>query len=145
MNPLFCGILCFAEAATAIDHMSSSSSSSSSSYSLRNRKIGVIELGYIGLSLAVEIGKGFQTVDFDIRSDHAPWADCDETAHEYGLRSLKTFKNGTYDVVVTDVGQHEFRKIGIAKCVHSRTRPTSCTASSTFPRPVKRMTGPENE
>ncbi len=35
--------------------------------SLRNCRIGVIGLGYVGLPLAVEFGKHFHTVGFDIK------------------------------------------------------------------------------
>ena len=35
-------------------------------FNLRNLKVGVVGLGYVGLPLAVEFGKRFQTVGFDI-------------------------------------------------------------------------------
>ena len=34
--------------------------------SLKNQKIGIIGLGYVGLPLAVEFGKIYNTVGFDI-------------------------------------------------------------------------------
>jgi UDP-N-acetyl-D-galactosamine dehydrogenase len=37
-------------------------------FNLRNLKIGVVGLGYVGLPLAVEFGKRFSTVGFDIKS-----------------------------------------------------------------------------
>lgn len=37
-------------------------------FSLRNCKLGVIGLGYVGLPLAVEFGKHYQTVGFDIKA-----------------------------------------------------------------------------
>ena len=37
--------------------------------SLRNLKIGIVGLGYVGLPLAVEFGKQFDTVGFDIDAD----------------------------------------------------------------------------
>jgi UDP-N-acetyl-D-galactosamine dehydrogenase len=37
-------------------------------FNLRNLKIGVVGLGYVGLPLAVEFGKRFNTVGFDIKS-----------------------------------------------------------------------------
>jgi UDP-N-acetyl-D-galactosamine dehydrogenase len=37
-------------------------------FSLRNCKIGVLGLGYVGLPLAVEFGKVFKTVGFDIKA-----------------------------------------------------------------------------
>ncbi|MGH8186513.1 MAG: hypothetical protein ACREUC_08115, partial [Steroidobacteraceae bacterium] len=38
-----------------------------SQLSLRNCKVGIIGLGYVGLPLAVEFGKHFKTVGFDIK------------------------------------------------------------------------------
>ena len=38
-------------------------------FNLRNLKIGVVGLGYVGLPLAVEFGKRFTTVGFDIKAD----------------------------------------------------------------------------
>ena len=39
-----------------------------SALSLSNCKIGVVGLGYVGLPLAVEFGKKFRTVGFDIKA-----------------------------------------------------------------------------
>ena len=36
-------------------------------FNLRNLKIGVVGLGYVGLPLAVEFGRRFHTVGFDIK------------------------------------------------------------------------------
>jgi UDP-N-acetyl-D-galactosamine dehydrogenase len=44
-----------------------------------------------------------------------PWADPDESEHEYGLRPLKKAKAGTYDALVMGVAHDEFRKMGVAK------------------------------
>ena len=38
-------------------------------FNLRNLRIGVVGLGYVGLPLAVEFGKHFSTVGFDIKAD----------------------------------------------------------------------------
>jgi len=38
-------------------------------FNLRNLKVGVVGLGYVGLPLAVEFGKRFSTVGFDIKAD----------------------------------------------------------------------------
>ncbi|HEU4603530.1 MAG TPA: Vi polysaccharide biosynthesis UDP-N-acetylglucosamine C-6 dehydrogenase TviB, partial [Steroidobacteraceae bacterium] len=37
-------------------------------FNLKNTKIGVIGLGYVGLPLAVEFGKHFKTVGFDVKA-----------------------------------------------------------------------------
>jgi UDP-N-acetyl-D-galactosamine dehydrogenase len=39
-----------------------------SQFSLRNCKLGIVGLGYVGLPLAVEFGKHFKTVGFDIKA-----------------------------------------------------------------------------
>jgi UDP-N-acetyl-D-galactosamine dehydrogenase len=46
-----------------------------------------------------------------------PWADPDESEHEYGLRpvKLRKIKPGTYDAVVMGVAHNEFRQMGIEK------------------------------
>ena len=36
---------------------------------VRNFKVGVVGVGYVGLPLAVEFGKHFDTVGFDIKAD----------------------------------------------------------------------------
>ncbi len=38
-------------------------------FSLRNLKVGVVGLGYVGLPLAVEFGRHFRTVGFDIKPE----------------------------------------------------------------------------
>jgi UDP-N-acetyl-D-glucosamine/UDP-N-acetyl-D-galactosamine dehydrogenase len=42
-----------------------------------------------------------------------PWADPDESEHEYDLRPLKKAKAGTYDAIVMGVAHQEFRKMGV--------------------------------
>ena len=37
--------------------------------SLRNCRVGVVGLGYVGLPLAIEFGKHFVTIGFDIRRE----------------------------------------------------------------------------
>ena len=44
-----------------------------SALSLSNCKIGVVGLGYVGLPLAVEFGKKFRTVGFDIKATRVAW------------------------------------------------------------------------
>ena len=44
-----------------------------------------------------------------------PWADPDESMHEYGLRPLKKAKPGSYDAIVMGVAHQEFRTMGVDK------------------------------
>jgi len=43
-----------------------------------------------------------------------PWIDRKEAEHEYGIRPLKSVKDGAYDAAVLAVGHKEFRDKGIA-------------------------------
>ena len=38
-------------------------------FSLRNCRIGIVGLGYVGLPLAVEFGRQFDTMGFDLKAD----------------------------------------------------------------------------
>jgi UDP-N-acetyl-D-galactosamine dehydrogenase len=42
-----------------------------------------------------------------------PWIDRDEAEHEYGIRPVKTIRDGAYDAAVLAVGHKEFRDRGI--------------------------------
>ena len=56
-------------------------------YSLFDVKIGVIGLGYVGLPLAVEFGKKYQTVGFDINASRIKvrqFSDQNDIKNRYG-------------------------------------------------------------
>jgi UDP-N-acetyl-D-galactosamine dehydrogenase len=77
-----------------------------SKLNLRNLKIGVIGLGYVGLPLAVEFGKRFTTVGFDVKAervaelskgldstlecDAKELAEADKLSYTTSLRDLKS-------------------------------------------------------
>jgi UDP-N-acetyl-D-galactosamine dehydrogenase len=44
-----------------------------------------------------------------------PWVNNDIAEHEYGIRPIKTLKQGEYDAVVIAVGHSQFRDMGIRK------------------------------
>ena len=44
-----------------------------------------------------------------------PWADADDSEHEYGLRPVRKTKPGTYDAIVMGVAHQEFRQMGVEK------------------------------
>jgi len=58
-------------------------------FSLRNCRIGVVGLGYVGLPLAVEFGKHFDTVGFDIRSSR--------------IRELQAGRDGTLETTPAEL------------------------------------------
>ena len=65
-----------------------------SQFSLRKCKLGVIGLGYVGLPLAVEFGKHFQTVGFDIKAAR--------------VAELKAGRDSTLEVEPHDLKQAKF-------------------------------------
>jgi UDP-N-acetyl-D-galactosamine dehydrogenase len=75
-----------------------------SQFSLRNCKLGVIGLGYVGLPLAVEFGKHFTTVGFDIKESRVAElkAGRDSTL-ETDAAELRAAKLLTYSTRVKDL------------------------------------------
>jgi len=63
-------------------------------FSLRNCKLGVIGLGYVGLPLAVEFGKHFSTVGFDIKASR--------------VAELKVGKDSTLETDATELKAAKF-------------------------------------
>jgi UDP-N-acetyl-D-galactosamine dehydrogenase len=76
----------------------------SSKFTLRNCKIGVIGLGYVGLPLAVEFGKHFKTVGFDIKASRVAElkAGRDNTL-EVDSAELKSAKNLSFTTAAKDL------------------------------------------
>ncbi len=104
---------------------------------LSDTRIGIIGLGYVGLPLAVEFGKHFSTVGFDIKKEriaelengtdstleatseelravHDPWASSSEAEHEYGISLIDKPKSGSYDAIVVAVAHKEFLDLGVS-------------------------------
>lgn len=80
-------------------------------FSLRNCKLGVIGLGYVGLPLAVEFGKHYQTVGFDIKASRvAELKSGRDSTLEVEPAELKSAKGLSYS---TDVKQLRSCKVFI--------------------------------
>ncbi len=66
-------------------------------FDLENLKIGVIGLGYVGLPLAVEFGKKYPTVGFDVKSDRVAELEAGrDSTLEVESEELAEAKNLTY-------------------------------------------------
>jgi nucleotide sugar dehydrogenase len=75
-----------------------------SQFSLRDCKLGVIGLGYVGLPLAVEFGKVFATVGFDIKEARvAELKKGKDSTLEVEPGELKTAKRLSYSTNVKDL------------------------------------------
>jgi UDP-N-acetyl-D-galactosamine dehydrogenase len=75
-----------------------------SQFSLRDCKLGVIGLGYVGLPLAVEFGKSFDTVGFDIKEARvAELKKGKDSTLEVESNELKSAKRLSYSTNVKDL------------------------------------------
>ena len=74
------------------------------SFSLENAKVGIIGLGYVGLPLAVEFGKKFDTVGFDINQSRVKelQSGIDSTL-ECSVEELQEAKTLQYSATVDDL------------------------------------------
>jgi UDP-N-acetyl-D-glucosamine/UDP-N-acetyl-D-galactosamine dehydrogenase len=73
-------------------------------FSLRNCKVGVVGLGYVGLPLAVEFGKHFRTVGFDIKAARvAELKKGRDSTLEVEPAELRAAKGLTYTTDVKDL------------------------------------------
>ena len=73
-------------------------------FTLRNCKIGVIGLGYVGLPLAVEFGKHFKTVGFDIKASRVAELKAGrDTTLEVEPAELKSAKSLSFTTAVKDL------------------------------------------
>ncbi|MBB6091593.1 UDP-N-acetyl-D-galactosamine dehydrogenase [Povalibacter uvarum] len=75
-----------------------------SQFSLRNCKLGVIGLGYVGLPLAVEFGKHLRTVGFDIKESRvAELKKGKDSTLEVEPAELRSAKRLTYSTKIKDL------------------------------------------
>ena len=75
-----------------------------STFTLRNCKIGVIGLGYVGLPLAVEFGKHFKTVGFDIKASRVAELKAGrDTTLEVEPAELKSARSLSFTTAVKDL------------------------------------------
>jgi len=75
-------------------------------FSLRGCRVGVIGLGYVGLPLAVEFGKQFDTVGFDIKADRiADLKAGKDSTLECSRAELKAATKLQYSTSLKDLGK----------------------------------------
>ena len=75
-----------------------------SQFSLRNCKLGVIGLGYVGLPLAVEFGKHLRTVGFDIKESRvAELKKGKDSTLEVEPPELRSAKQLSYSTKIKDL------------------------------------------
>jgi UDP-N-acetyl-D-galactosamine dehydrogenase len=69
-----------------------------------------------------------------------PWIDHQEADHEYGIRPVKSLKDGSYDAVVVAVSHNEFKKLGIDK-VRKLCKPTNIIYDIKYVFPAAQVDG----
>ncbi len=73
-------------------------------FSLRSCRVGVVGLGYVGLPLAVEFGKHFDTVGFDVKADRiADLARGKDATLEVTRAELKSSKRLKFTTALADL------------------------------------------
>ena len=109
---------------------------------LRNCRIGVIGLGYVGLPLAVEFGKQFPTIGFDLKPERirALRAGRDAT-REVNSKELKSAKKLTLTSLTSDLKRCRVFVVAVPTPIDQYKRPDLCPltrASETVGSVLKR-------
>ncbi|MCD6419933.1 MAG: hypothetical protein J7L41_04375 [Synergistetes bacterium] len=78
--------------------------------------ICVVGLGYVGLPLAVEFGRVFDSVGYDM-DVYDPVANVEDVMHNYGIEliNIEGLYLNVYDAVVLTVAHDKFREIDIRR------------------------------
>jgi UDP-N-acetyl-D-galactosamine dehydrogenase len=93
-------------------------------FNLRECKLGVIGLGYVGLPLAVEFGKSFQTVGFDIKASRvAELKKGRDSTLEVEPEELKAAKRLTYTTDLKDLRPCQVYIITVPTPIDNYKRP----------------------
>jgi UDP-N-acetyl-D-galactosamine dehydrogenase len=94
------------------------------SFDLRNLRIGVVGLGYVGLPLAVELGRRYQTVGFDIKASRidALNAGTDATL-EVSKDELAESKNVRFSNNAADLADCNFYIVTVPTPIGDGNRP----------------------
>src|SRR6187402_3538076 len=92
--------------------------------SLRGCRIGVVGLGYVGLPLAVEFGKHFDTVGFDIKADRiAELKKGRDSTLECSTAELKAARKLKYSTSLKDLGKCRVFIITVPTPIDKYNRP----------------------
>ncbi|MDF9392794.1 MULTISPECIES: hypothetical protein [Methylococcus] len=95
-----------------------------------NIRIAIIGLGYVGLPVAVQFGKHFSIIGFDLK--------------QAGIDILEQSRAGQYDAIVLTVAHDEFRQ-QVAAAIRATAVPSPCcTMSNTCFRHIGSTNGCED-
>ena len=92
--------------------------------SLRKCRVGVIGLGYVGLPLAVEFGKHFETVGFDVRPERvAELKRGKDSTLEVSRADLKAAERLTYSTTLADLKRCDVFVVTVPTPIDQYKRP----------------------
>jgi UDP-N-acetyl-D-galactosamine dehydrogenase len=93
-------------------------------FDLRNLRIGVIGLGYVGLPLAVEFGHKFKTVGFDIKASRiAELISGTDSTLEVSDEELAQLKNVRFTSDIADIADCNFYIVTVPTPIGDGNRP----------------------
>src|SRR5688572_9350117 len=93
-------------------------------FSLRGCRVGVVGLGYVGLPLAVEFGKNFDTVGFDIKTQRiAELKAGRDSTLECTQAELRTAKKLRYSTSLKDLAKCQVFIIIVPTPIDQYNRP----------------------
>ena len=94
------------------------------SFDIKNLRIGIVGLGYVGLPLAVEFGKLYPTVGFDIHEGRvAELEDGTDSTLECSSEELAEAKHLTYTSDVADIENCNFYIVTVPTPIGDSNRP----------------------
>ena len=94
------------------------------SFDIKNLRIGIVGLGYVGLPLAVEFGKQYPTVGFDINADRVAELETGEDATlECSSEELAEAKHLSYSSSANDLADCNFYVVTVPTPIGDSNRP----------------------
>ena len=94
------------------------------SFDIENLRIGIVGLGYVGLPLAVEFGKQYPTVGFDINADRVAELEAGEDATlECSSEELAEAKHLSYSSNASDLADCNFYVVTVPTPIGDSNRP----------------------
>ena len=94
------------------------------SFDINNLRIGIVGLGYVGLPLAVEFGKKYPTVGFDIKTDRVTELECGEDSTlECSSEELAEATQLTYTSNAADLENCNFYIVTVPTPIGDGNRP----------------------
>ncbi len=94
------------------------------SFDIKNLRVGVIGLGYVGLPLAVEFGKQYPTVGFDVKAERIAELEAGtDVTLEASAEELKSAKQLSYTTDIAKLADCNFYVVTVPTPIDDSNRP----------------------